>query len=136
MFSFQSCEKEDEYEIVISDYGDDDSHNKGMDCMTCHIPGKGAEGNFSVAGSIYNTSIYQNTDVILSTEADAQGEIVAIVKVDALGNFYTTQTIDFGQGLYTTVRSGNRDLNMQGKISSGNCNSCHGNNGMMIDLEF
>jgi hypothetical protein len=46
--------------------------------------------------------------------------------VDAFGNFYTTENIDFGNGLYASVEGNSSTKNMVSSITTGQCNSCHG----------
>ena len=48
------------------------------------------------------------------------------IQVDGKGNFYTTETIDFGEGLYTLAEGNTNTEHMNSKITSGQCNSCHG----------
>jgi hypothetical protein len=53
-------------------------------------------------------------------------DLILTVEVDARGNFYTTETINFENGL--NVEAENPDGNisqMTGPITTGACNSCH-----------
>jgi len=109
--------------------------------MDCHQKGA-TQGGFSVAGSIYHfdaVTRYPNGTVYLySQPKDSLGNIndsskVATIDVDGVGNFYTTHPIDLYQGLYAIVVSPNNDTaSMQGPITNGSCNSCHGNSTVNI----
>lgn len=114
----------------ISEHNEDDSHNMGQNCMSCHTIGGEGEGCFKAAGTVYNenqNSTVQNTTVRLYSGANGSGNIVATIYGDELGNFYTTDEIDFAGGLYPAVsRNGNLFQFMDSKIYNGACNSCHG----------
>lgn len=125
----QSCEKE-ENETKISSFNSTESHHMGENCMNCHKTGGEGEGIFTIAGTVYNaaqTSTYPNASVKIYTGSNASGSFVASIEVDKNGNFYTTKSIDFGSGLYTFVEGTGDPKYMQTVISSGACNSCHGN---------
>ncbi|HAF30185.1 MAG TPA: hypothetical protein DCG75_14180 [Bacteroidales bacterium] len=118
---FQSCEDDEE----------DESHNTGQNCMSCHIAGGSGEGVFSVAGSVYDNSkesVLPNASIRLYTDANGTGNLVATLLSDKNGNFYTTETIDFGSGLYVLAEGNTTSKNMISSITSGACNSCHGVN--------
>ena len=138
---FVSCEKEEEGEnkTKISRYNDDESHKTGQNCMSCHISGGSGEGWFTAAGSVYNSSKetpYPNTTVKLYTEPNGQGNLIKTIEVDGKGNFYTTENIDFGAELFTTVSTPDGKIkNMNSSISTGACNSCHGNSTDNIWIE-
>ena len=128
LIAFQSCEDEGN-ETKISSYNSVENHKTGQDCMICHVSGGGGEGWFTVAGTVYNswlTSVLPNATVILYTEANGTGDLVATIEVDEKGNFYTTKVIDFGTGLYTLVEGNTTTKIMCSSITSGKCNSCHG----------
>lgn len=115
----QSCEDDEEGE----------SHNTGQNCMDCHTAGGSGEGVFTVAGSVYDNSLNSslpNASVRLYTGFDGTGNLVATLLSDKNGNFYTTETIDFGNGLYVLVEGSTRTKNMISSITTGACNSCHG----------
>jgi len=120
----QSCNKENENEnsgTKISSNGSNESHNMGKNCMSCH------NGWFNVAGTVYGiskTSTYPNATVKLYTGPNETGTLKYTIMADAKGNFYTTENIDFGNGLYPSVK-GTLVNNMQSMITSGACNSCH-----------
>ena len=127
--TFQSCEK-DENETKVSYYSASESHNEGQNCMSCHVSGGDGEGWFTVAGTVYETNkttTNPKSTVRFYTGAGGTGTLKATVEVDARGNFYTTESVDFGNGLYTMVESstGNKEY-MAGKVTSGACSSCHG----------
>ena len=127
LFIFLSCEKEGN-EKKISDYNKTDSHNTGQNCMNCHQSGGSGEGWFTVAGSVYNealTSVAPNTTVKLYTGANGTGNLVATIKVDGIGNFYTTEKIDFGSGLYPAVQGATVTKYMGSSVSDGACYKCH-----------
>ena len=130
------CENEEnEDETVISSYGDTESHRAGANCMSCHTAGGSGEGRFTLAGTVYQTdetTVYPNTTVKLYTGADTSGELVITVEVDGKGNFYTTESVDWGTGLYATVSSDNETRNMTGVVTTGACNSCHSGTGVIM----
>jgi hypothetical protein len=125
-----SCEKEEgENETKISSYNSDESHKSGENCMNCHTSGGSDEGWFTVAGTVYESDSntpYPNATVRLYTGPGGTGDLKATVEVDLLGNFYTTESIDFGEGLYTAVQGAGEARHMTTTISHGACNSCHG----------
>ena len=97
------------------------SHNAGRDCLACHR-------EFRVAGTVYRAdgSTYPGATVRLTTAADGGGSVVLSVTADGSGNFYSSQSIAFGSGLYADV-AGTADArrSMQAAFTSGACNSCH-----------
>ncbi|HEV7779650.1 MAG TPA: hypothetical protein VGO58_00210 [Chitinophagaceae bacterium] len=116
-----------------SKHGGNKSHLSGALCITCHAPGGKAKETFTVSGTVYDESrlkVQQRSVVKLYTRAKARGKLIATLYTDDLGNFYTTQKIDFTQGLYPTLsgtpgaRKSTR--HMSKGITSGDCNSCHG----------
>ncbi len=109
------------------------SHEFGTDCMSCHKKGGTAKSIFMVSGSVLDEArvkVYKNPVIKLYTERKGQGELVATILGDALGNFYSTENIDFSIGLYPTL-IGTEGVaepikHMSRPIFSGSCNSCHG----------
>ncbi|MFC1619866.1 hypothetical protein ACFL45_07965 [Candidatus Neomarinimicrobiota bacterium] len=131
LFLWAGCEDPNDNngnETVISSYGDTESHRAGNNCMSCHVSGGSGEGWFKVAGTVYETdgtTPYPNTTVRLYTGAGSSGELVITVEVDGNGNFYTTEAVDWGTGLYPTVSSDNETRSMAIVATTGACNSCH-----------
>jgi cytochrome c553 len=131
MVAIQGCEKEsEENETNISRYGDDDSHNMSQNCMNCHKSGGQGEGWFNAAGTVYNaafTNVQPNGTVKLYTGPDGTGTLKYTIEVDAKGNFYTTEDINFGSGLYPSITGTSGDVQyMSTTTTIGACNSCHG----------
>jgi len=126
-----SCEKDDddENEGMYSSYNDNESHNAGQNCMSCHKSGGDGEGTFTVAGTVYNasgSSVSPNATVKFYTGQGGTGTLVKTIEVDGKGNFYTTNSIDFGTGLYVTVTGGSGGVStMSSSVTTGQCNSCH-----------
>ena len=116
-------------ESKISTYNDTESHNMGQNCINCHTTGGDGEGIFQAAGTVYDSTLsvtLPNTTVYLYTEQGGNGTLKHTVEVDGLGNFYTTESIDFGDGLYPTIKGATTSKHMSSPITSGQCNSCHG----------
>jgi hypothetical protein len=134
MFSVMvSCENDDDdnegNDAMSSSYNDNESHNAGQNCMSCHSSGGKGEGNFTIAGTVYNASgsaVSPNATVKLYTGPNGTGSLVKTIEVDGKGNFYTTNSIDFGTGLYVTVTGKSGSVStMSSSINTGQCNSCH-----------
>lgn len=129
LISMQSCSTEDEYgSIENSTTGSSESHNAGQNCMNCHKPGGGEAPVWKIAGTIYNealTATNSNATVKLYTGPDGTGTLKYTIQVDAIGNFYTSSTIDFTGGLYPSVTGTTTTSSMSSPITSGACNSCH-----------
>jgi len=140
---FVSCEKEEnengENKDMSSRYNENESHNAGQNCMSCHKSGGQGEGWFMVAGTVYNsakTAVYPNATVKLYTGPNGTGTLVKTIEVDGKGNFYTTADMNFGSGLYTTVTGTTGNVSKMGaSISTGQCNSCHGSSTGKISAE-
>lgn len=113
----------------ISRAGESESHNNGRNCMSCHNDGGSGKGCFTAAGSVYrsNGSAFTSAVVRLYTQPNAQGELRATITGDNLGNFFTTDNINYSGGLYPTLVGSNGAVqHMPTSITSGACNSCHG----------
>lgn len=126
--SFFSC-KRNEKATNISSYNETESHNMGQNCMNCHRSGGDGEGIFQAAGTVYDSTLtvtLPNTTVYLYTEQGGNGTLKHTVQVDGLGNFYTTESIDYSSGLYPTIKGTTTSKHMSSPITSGQCNSCHG----------
>ena len=138
---FISCEKEDDGENkdMSSRYNENESHNAGQNCMSCHKSGSHAEGWFTVGGTVYNaskTTVYPNATIKLYTGPNETGTLVKSVEVDGKGNFYTTADINFTNGLYVSVTGTTGNTNkMASSITTGQCNSCHGSSTEKISAE-
>jgi len=123
-----SC-KRNEKATNISSYNDTESHNMGQNCMECHKTGGKGKGIFQAAGTVYDSTLavtLPNTTVYLYTEQGGNGNLKHTIQVDGLGNFYTTESIDYGNGLYPTIKGPTSSKHMSSPITSGQCNSCHG----------
>ncbi len=113
----------------ISSTGSNKSHNKGMNCMQCHVSTGDGEGCFNVAGTIYQSDL-QNTvasgKVELYTGPNGSGTLKYTIDIDGKGNFYTTAKVDY-TGLYPKVTGpSGASIHMSTPLSSGACNACHG----------
>ncbi len=132
------CEKEDGNEKVISRNNTDESHKLGQNCMNCHVQGGDGEGWFTLAGSLYDqTKVngYPNGNVKLFAEFNNSGTIIKDIEIDSKGNYFTTENIDFGNGLYVGVYGTNGEEKiMLSKITNGACNSCHGISADLISI--
>lgn len=129
---FIACEKDDnEFEENISYNFETESHNMGQNCMNCHNSNGPGEGIFNVAGTVYDslqTNPLANGKVELF-DAPSGGNLVATLEVDGKGNFFTTNAIDFGTGLYPRVTSFTGKVkSMSIPLTTGACNGCHGVN--------
>jgi hypothetical protein len=119
--------------VFESRYNATNSMNPGLNCQNCHVSGGNGPHIFTVAGTVYDSNliqVYPNTTIRLYTQPNGQGNLVATIEVDGLGNFYTTRSVDFGSGLYPSVSSGNgADTEyMSSSTTRGDCNGCHNNN--------
>lgn len=127
---FVSCEKEggcDEYNVSGSN--SQKSHNFGMNCMQCHHAGGEGEGCFTVAGSVKNnllTAPVNAGQIEFYTDTNGSGTLKYIVKIDAKGNFYSTEGMNLN-GLYPAIKNANGTQYMSTAAPTGACNSCHGN---------
>jgi hypothetical protein len=128
-FISQSCENEGPDGQETSFFGETESHNTGKACMPCHIEGGEGEGWFKIAGTVYDSlqrTPYPNATVLLYTEPRGGGSLVHTIEVDGRGNFYTTNNIEYGNGLYVSVKGSLSTKNMNTAILAGDCNACHG----------
>lgn len=115
--------------LLVSSYNASKSHKTGENCMNCHISNGGGDGIFSVAGTVYNENLSSplpNSTVRLYSTPDGDSDPLHVIEVDAKGNFYTTENIDFGDGLYASVQGPKSMIFMESAITNGSCNSCHG----------
>ena len=125
-----SCDKEGCGETVISKNMQTESHKTGQDCMNCHQDGEGGEGCFMVAGSVYDSlqiSPQANGYLILTVNPASPTVPWFVVEIDANGNFFTTENINWGDGLFAMIEGASGDVRvMNDPITSGDCNNCHG----------
>jgi len=126
-----SCEKEGSNETKISSSGSTESLNMGQNCMDCHKSGGKGEGRFKLAGTLYDSSLnltLANGFIELYSQPNGNGNLIIRIAVDGLGNFYTTDNVDLGSGVYPVAisASGKRKY-MQSSTNTGACSSCHGN---------
>ncbi|MBL4706418.1 MAG: hypothetical protein JKY54_17960 [Flavobacteriales bacterium] len=121
---FSSCDRfvRPENDTQVSSFDDDESHYNNQNCMDCHYSEGRGEGWFSVAGTVSGNTNLATIELYLNP-TDAP---IATLEVDTKGNFYTTNSVDFSQGLYAGVRSNNGSLKMMdAKLNVGQCNLCH-----------
>jgi cytochrome c553 len=126
--TMQSCTEDGYGSVKNSTSGSNASHNAGRNCMDCHKPGGGEAPQWKVAGTVYNdalTATNPNATVKLFTGPDGTGTLVATLQVDAKGNFYTTNNVNFSAGLYPSVAGATATNSMSSSITTGACNSCH-----------
>jgi hypothetical protein len=113
----------------ISHHNEKRSHWLGEQCTSCHIKGGQGTGWFAVSGSVYDSAhllAYPNTVMKLFTGPAETGLLIYELEGDSLGNFFTTDTIAFGNGLYPVVYGKFSKISMGSHIKNGNCNGCHG----------
>ena len=95
------------------------SHNAGRDCLQCH--------SFSVAGTVYRDdgSVYPGAVVRLTSQSEGGGGVLLSLTADASGNFFTSEPVSWGDGLYTDVQGTGARRLMEAPVTGGACNSCH-----------
>lgn len=144
VFSFLvACSHYDELQknSKESKAGEDESHNTGQDCMSCHNNSSNeasSEGWWNVAGSVFsNNSPANNVTVELWSEPKGKGYKIVSLTSDKKGNFYTNKIINFNGGCYVKVTDGTKVKYMD-QIFAGNksCSSttCHGGTQSKIDI--
>ena len=122
-------------EVMVSRFGDTESHNAGENCFSCHRTGGSGEGVFVVAGTVYRedlTTVNPGTIVRLLSNPDRT--LLRSIEVDARGNFYTTEALSFSGGLLAEVISGSESRTMMTPVTNGACNSCHGDTVPVINV--
>lgn len=120
-----ACQEKGNNSVQISRKNSDDSHYYGQNCVDCHYTEGPGDGWFTLAGSVSGNS--NSSTIELYTGPNGSGTLVDIIEVDRLGNFYTTNYIDFSKGLYTALRESNgKREHMEDQIFYGQCNLCHG----------
>jgi len=128
--NFFSCSKEKSGSgSKTSAYNSTDSHNVGANCMSCHNSGGSNQYWWNIAGTVFkpdSTSLSSNSTIYLFTGVNGSGNLILTLPVDAKGNFYTTNSVNFSAGLYPAVKSASGETRyMQSSTTNGNCNSCH-----------
>ncbi len=114
---------------LVSRYNTTLSHNAGKDCQQCHQKDGNGRGWFSVSGTVYDSTmqvVFPNAIVYLYNGIDNSAPLIATIEVDSLGNFYTTESIDFKNGLHVEVKGKKLTAKMGSLIRSASCNRCHG----------
>lgn len=139
--TINSCKKNDagknckEYHVSSSSKT---SHNFGKNCMECHYYDGSGEGCFNVAGSL--SDLKTNSPINIGyiefyTEKNGQGEMKYKVYVDNAGNFYSTDIGDVTH-LYAKFTGESDETHyMKAPLTSGACNSCHGNTTSKIGIK-
>lgn len=123
---------------VVSARGGTSSHLEGQNCMECHQERGPGPGRFSLAGTVFAADGTPSADAIVElwTAPGGQGELVHRVEADALGNFFTTATLDLRDApAFPFVRAADgvgANL-MPFPTRSGACNVCHAG-GNPVDL--
>jgi cytochrome c553 len=108
----------------------------GGACITCHLrsgdaaPRSGGAPRFAVGGTVYPTG-HEPTDCFGATSAtvevsDASGHVTAL-PVNPAGNFFTSVVIPFP--IHVAVVAGGKRRSMSASPPSGDCNSCHTQDG-------
>lgn len=104
----------------------DESHNRGKNCLRCHNPDDEVE--FELAGTAWELdgdTPHRELTVMVHTEPEGGGDLIAVVEADRKGNFYTTDAIPWEEGLYVSVL-GRVDVRyMETALDEGGCNGCH-----------
>ncbi len=130
LLPLNSCKKNKNCkESNNSEAGSDDSHNFGQNCMTCHYSEGKGEGCFNAAGSVYNANFtvpLVSGTVKFYTGPNGTGALKYTIPIDAKGNFHRTDEFDYS-GLYPAIVTSNGTKYMSSSLTSGACNSCHGN---------
>lgn len=122
---------------VVSAHGTERSEGMTGNCMQCHQPLGPGLGQFTLAGTVVDAEGQRVPDPIVELRRPAfddegnelEGELVATIEGDALGNFYTTapQLLP-EESLVPWVYSNDRTLVNHmpfGGTISGACNVCH-----------
>ena len=82
---------------------------------------------FSVAGTVYrdDSTAYAGATVRLTTEQGGSGTLILSLQTDRSGNFFSSQAVNFGSGLFTDVFGVGSTRPMLAPVLDGSCNSCH-----------
>ena len=108
----------------------------GQNCFSCHQPRGNGKGIYTLAGTVFKQdgSPYPNTRITLYSDG-AKTQTVASVDSDALGNFYTTNSLPFpNQALFVKIENadGQKSKAMPFPTLSGSCNVCHTGGGKLV----
>lgn len=112
-----------------SNFNDKISHNQGQNCVNCHKSGGIGLGWFKISGTVYdsiNSNPYPNIIIRLYTGPAGTGNMIYELEGDSLGNFYSTEKIEFGPGLFPIIFGDSVQAFMGSQTTHGNCNGCHG----------
>ncbi len=119
-----------------SSRGDDGSSqmDPGEACIACHDQSGGEAPHFSVAGTVYPTGhepnlcdgVAGNATVVIT---DANSAVYNLT-VNSAGNFYSRATMAFP--IRAKVVVGGQERDMASTQTSGDCNSCHTQNGASL----
>ena len=128
-----SCSHYDELQanLIESEQGDDESHNVGRNCGSCHnVNGNEAKqaGWWTVSGSVFTSkgNTQKNAIIELWEKPNRQGKLVKRLVSDDLGNFYTNQILNFKGGVFPSISVNNQTISMGSAFNGSSCNSCHG----------
>jgi len=128
-----SCDKFfiPENDTTISTFDEDESHYVGKNCMDCHHSAGEGEGWFTTAGSITGNTKSSLVELFLTGQSTPKHTI----EVDKLGNFYTTEPIDFSEGFTVAIKDDNNNYKfMSTPITNGQCNLCHGSTTTVLNF--
>jgi hypothetical protein len=124
-----------------SKWGEDESHNEGENCSSCHnVNGHEAvrEGGWwTVSGTIFgkDDDVQKNAVIELWEQPNRRGKIIKRLETDDEGNFYTNQIINFMGGCYPAIYTlGGQVKVMPVPYNGGSCNSCHGVSTSKLEL--
>jgi hypothetical protein len=112
------------------------SMQPGVACINCHNSSGGEAPRFTIAGTLYPTAHEPNqcngvngtTDGAKVVITDANQKVITLT-ANSVGNFYYTGTVATPFHAKITDMNGERDM-VAGQ-TSGDCNSCHNQNGTM-----
>jgi mono/diheme cytochrome c family protein len=122
---------------AVSGHGNERSAGMVGNCMECHQPRGPGRGQFTVAGTVIDADGRAAVDPIIELRRPAfdedgnelQGELVATIQGDRLGNFYTTEALPLPEEslvpwVFSNDRTQQNHMPFGGTIS-GACNLCH-----------
>jgi hypothetical protein len=126
-----------------SSKGDDESHNEGQNCGSCHnINGHEAvreAGWWTVSGTVFKEGDDKGDDnaiVELWEKPGRAGKLIKKLETDKEGNFYTNQILNFMGGCYPVIYTpGGQVKVMPIPYTGGSCNSCHGVSTSKLELK-